>query len=80
MLKYEYYTDKKNTVGNEYFGRHYRGADNVNPVKRMTHVMIGKAFIEHTDYNYQYDSVGRIVSQSTYINGLYIETATYTYY
>ena len=56
---YEYYSDKVNTIGNEYFGKTYLGVSSKNPTKKEISGNLT------TDYTYEFDEECYITKVTT---------------
>jgi len=76
LIKYEYYTDKDNTISNESYGSKFRGKGNKNLVKTETVIQNGITSI--TSYEYEFDKDNYPIKQTT-IRGNYKFSETYTY-
>lgn len=79
-LKYQYYTDKPNTIGNENFGLDFAGADCRNPEKYSSLEFMGRP--NNYKYYYHYDERGRISIKAHYDveSGKLLDSTSYTYY
>lgn len=63
---FQFYTDKKNTIGNENRGMSFLGKQNKNPIKKTTYSNFsGSDFVdtETISFTYEYDAKGRITKQ-----------------
>jgi hypothetical protein len=79
---FEYYTDKTNTLSNEYYGMPYLGISSKNAVKSWAYT--NGSNTSKVNYEYRYES-GRIVSQIIYadsagLNGARIDSLHFGYY
>lgn len=77
---YTYFTNRKNTIGEESFGRPFFGKSSANPIRRsVERNLISNRSLVH-DYTYQFDNKGRITQMTrTPTEGL-AEFKTFTYY
>jgi len=76
LLKYEYYTDKDNTLSNESFGSKFMGKDSKNLVKKET--ISQGSYTGIDNYEYEFDKDNYPIKKTTiYGNTKFSETYTY---
>ena len=77
---YTYYTDKRNTIGNDNMGMSFLGAQSKNAIKEDKGITYDRdTFI--VTYNYQFDERDRIsLKVSRNKKGVLMDSTAYTYY
>jgi hypothetical protein len=74
-----FFTDKKNTTGNENIGKKFLGKSSANPGHTWSSTSLSTTYTG--SWSYSYDSEGRILLQNMLNNaGTVFGTNTYTYY
>lgn len=76
---FTYYGNKVNTLNNEAFGQPYYGTSSKNLVKSMVFTITGGATTTE-NYDYEFDSQGRVAKVKTVKNGAQQPDILYTYY
>jgi hypothetical protein len=80
---YDYYEDKKNTIGNENFGLTWAGRSSQNLLKRTNSYDISQPIVTifATIYEYDFDAGNRVIRRKEHNeNGTYSFITEYTYY
>ena len=75
--RFEYYTDRKNTLTNEVNGISWLGAGNVNLLKKQTRINF--AATTAIEYTYEFDGQGRAVKSHVLTGGSPFSDLSYTY-
>ena len=75
----EYYLDKPNALKDEAFGNPHYGKSSRNMIKTETYINPGNSPEPCTNFNYEYDSMGRVSKEIT-SKGNNISIGLYTYY
>lgn len=76
---YTYYTDKTEVLNNDNYGKSFLGKGNKNMTKSQ-HIKYPGVLVYHYDYEYTYDSNGRVsIQKTTDINGV-ASIQSFTYY
>jgi len=79
LRKYEYYTDKENTLSNESYGNKFTGRDSKNLLKKETDLTLGMAMYTYTiSYEYEFDKDNYPVKKTSIV-GSSRSSETYTY-
>jgi len=76
--RFEYYTDKYNTIGYESYGVSFLGAGSANLLKKDIRVDYPTTTV--TEYTYQFDDRNRAIASHKVVDGASVSDLAYTYF